>query len=60
MLESIGYPTRFVVAGYNGGGFEHVYLQAWINGRWISMDPTEPHPMGWEPPDATVIAAEAV
>jgi len=60
MLESIGYPTRFVVAGYNGGGFEHVYLQAWINGRWISMDPTEPHPMGWEPPGATVIAAEAV
>ena len=60
MLESIGYPTRFVVAGYNGNGFEHVYLQAWVNSRWISMDPTEPYPMGWEPPGATVIAAEAV
>ena len=60
MLESIGYPTRFVVAGYNGNGFEHVYVQAWAGGRWISMDPTEPHPMGWEPPGATVKAAESV
>lgn len=60
MLESIGYPTRFVVAGYNGGDFEHVYLQVWAGNRWVSMDPTEPHPMGWEPPGATVKAAESV
>lgn len=60
MLEAIGYPTRFVVAGYNGGDFEHVYVQTWAGGRWVSMDPTEPHPMGWEPPGATVIAVEAV
>ncbi len=60
MLESIGYPTRFVVAGYNGGGFEHVYVQAWVGGRWVSMDPTEMHQMGWEPPGATVKAAESV
>ena len=57
MLESVGIPTRFVVAGYNGGDFEHVYLQAWCDG-WIGMDATEPHPMGWEPPQPTVIGYE--
>ncbi len=59
MLESIGIPTRFVVAGYSGENFEHVYLQAWLD-RWVDMDPTEPHPMGFAPPDPTVIAVEAV
>lgn len=59
MLESIGVPTRFVVAGYSGDYYEHVYLQAWLDG-WVDMDPTEPHPMGWAPPDPTVIAFEAV
>lgn len=60
MLEAVGYPTRFVVAGYNGQDFEHVYVQAWLGSRWVDMDPTEPHPMGWTPPGATVIAAESV
>ena len=59
MLESIGIPTRFVVAGYSGPHFEHVYLQAWL-GQWVDMDATEPHPMGWAPPDATVLAVEDV
>jgi transglutaminase-like putative cysteine protease len=59
MLESIGIPTRFVVAGYSGENFEHVYLQAWL-GEWVNMDPTEPHPMGFAPPDPTMIAFEAV
>ena len=57
MLESVGIPTRFVVAGYNGHDFEHVYLQAWC-GDWIGMDATEPHQMGWEPPQPTVIGYE--
>lgn len=60
MLEAIGYPTRFVVAGYNGGDYEHVYLQAWVGNTWVSMDPTEPHPMGWEAPGATIKAAESL
>jgi len=61
MLEAIGIPTRFVVAGYNGDQYEHVYLQAWLDDAgWVDMDATEPHPMGWAPPDPTVIAFEAV
>lgn len=61
LLESIGIPTRFVVAGYSGPYYEHVYLQAWLDGDgWVDMDATEPHPMGWAPPDPTVIAFEAI
>jgi transglutaminase-like putative cysteine protease len=60
MLESVGYPSRFVVAGYDAGVFEHVYLQAWDGSQWIDLDPTEPQPMGWAPPDPSVIAFEAV
>lgn len=52
MLESVGYPTRFVIEGYsNPDVFEHVYLQSLIAGQWVSMDPTEPYLMGWSPPD---------
>lgn len=60
LLEAVGYPTRFVIAGYNGPDYEHVYLQAWVGGQWIGLDPTEPYPMGWEPPAPTVIAYETV
>ena len=61
LLESIGIPTRFVVAGYSGPHYEHVYLQAWLDeDGWIDMDATEPNPMGWAPPDPTVIAFEAI
>jgi transglutaminase-like putative cysteine protease len=61
LLESIGVPTRFVVAGYGGPHYEHVYLQAWLDeDGWVDMDATEPHPMGWAPPDPTVIAFEAI
>lgn len=61
MLESIGVPTRFVVAGYDGPHYSHVYLQAWFDDAgWVDMDATEPHPMGWAPPDPTVIAFEAI
>jgi len=61
LLESIGVPTRFVVAGYSGPHYEHVYLQAWLDeDGWVDMDATEPHPMGWAPPDPTAIAFEAI
>lgn len=60
LLEAVGYPTRFVMAGYHGPDFEHVYLQAVIFGEWVSMDPTQPDPMGWEPPDASVLWIERV
>ena len=61
LLEAVGYPTRFVVSGYNDPGqFEHVYLQAWLNDQWVNMDPTEQHPMGWAAPGAVALGAEIV
>jgi transglutaminase-like putative cysteine protease len=60
LLESVGYPTRFVIAGYHGQDYEHVYLQVWAGDQWINMDATEPYPMGWEAPAATIKAYETV
>ena len=48
LLESVGRPTRFVLAGYTPGNreFEHVYLQTLVNGEWITADPSVPVPFG--------------
>lgn len=53
LLESIGYSTAFVVTGYGTPGvFEHVYLSVMLpNGTMLSLDASEPQPMGWEPPN---------
>lgn len=60
LLESVGYPTRFVVAGYSSADFEHVYLQVLVNGQWIDADPTEHQPFGWAPPHPTAYYVERV
>lgn len=51
LLESIGHPTRFVAVGLSPGELTHVYVQTRIGDRWIGADPTEPYPLGWEPPN---------
>lgn len=61
LLESVGYPTRFVVAAYKPSlAFEHVYLQTLIRGRWVNADPTEYHALGWAPPRPTRVYIERV
>ena len=61
LCEAIGYPTRFVIAGYSDAhSFEHVYLQIWIRDHWVSADPTERAPLGWEPPGAMIVDYERV
>jgi transglutaminase-like putative cysteine protease len=61
MLESIGYPTRFVVAGYNDPKqLEHVYIQVLLNGEWIDCDPTELEPLGFAPPYPVITYIENV
>jgi len=52
LLESVGYPTRFVIDSYDGEQWSHVYLCAYCEGQWIALDPTEQVPAGWMPPDA--------
>ncbi len=60
LLESVGYPTRFVMADYTGQGFEHVYLQTWAFGEWLNLDPTEHERMGWAPPGVVNLWIERI
>jgi len=60
LLEAVGYPTRFVMQGYQTREFEHVFMQAFVNGEWVTMDPTQNAPMGWTPPDAVSTWIEKV
>lgn len=61
LLESIGYSTRFVVAGYSTPGVvEHVYVQVCADDEWVDLDATEQHPMGWAAPDPVTIYFERV
>lgn len=59
LFESVGFPTRFVVAGYAGADVTHVYCEVEIEGEWVRCDPTMPEPMGYEPPGATCLYIEA-
>jgi hypothetical protein len=52
MLEAIGHPVRLVVTGpdpLRPRLFSHVYLEVYYRGRWIPLDATMPHSMGWAP-----------
>jgi transglutaminase-like putative cysteine protease len=61
LLESVGYPTRFVIAAYHvSDEFEHVYLQACVAGEWLDMDATEQQALGWSPPDPVSVQIENV
>jgi len=60
LCEAVGYPTRFVVAAYSmPSEYEHVYMQVQA-GQWIDADPTEPHALGWAPPDPVSLMVERV
>lgn len=60
LYESVGFPTRFVMAAYNQPGFfEHIYLQVYANGEWFDVDPTERQfGFGVAPPGAIQIWIE--
>lgn len=49
LLESIGFETRFCAVGKQPGYFVHVLTQARVNGKWLSMECTEPVSIGWHP-----------
>lgn len=46
LLESIGYECRFVAIGFKLNSFTHVFTQAKLRGKWITLETTEPWPMG--------------
>lgn len=50
LLESVGHPTRFVAVGYTAPReYSHVYVETRVGTRWIPLDATMPHPVGWSP-----------
>lgn len=52
LLESVGHPVRLVITGSDPARpdqFSHIYLEVGHRGRWIALDATMPHPMGWQP-----------
>lgn len=56
LLEAIGHPTRFVAVGFKPGEYSHVFVDTIIgNKQWLSLDTTEPYPMGWRPPNIVEI-----
>lgn len=61
LLECVGYPTRFIVTGYNEPkNYEHVYMQVFCNGQWIDCDATEPYPIGYAPPEPVAMLIEDI
>lgn len=61
LLESVGYPTRFVVASYGESTDpEHVYLQTLVDDEWLDADPTENFPLGVAPPNPSATYIERI
>lgn len=61
LLECVGYPTRFVVTGYqHPKHYEHVYVQVLIGDEWIDADATESEPLGFSPPNPVAIFIEEI
>lgn len=60
LFQSVGYPTRFVIAGYQDPKIaEHVYLQVFVGGQWVDCDPTEQAMgIGWAPPNPVFLYHE--
>lgn len=48
LLATLGHPSRFVVLSYDGEDYQHVFIEASINGHWVALDPTnEQARLGW-------------
>ena len=53
LLASIGYQSRFVAVGYRQpDSYQHVYVEALLDGEWVPLDATVPKPFGWRPRSA--------
>jgi transglutaminase-like putative cysteine protease len=57
LLETIGYPTRFVAVGSRPGSYSHVYVETRTRSgeRWLPLDATEPVLAGWSPRGASFL-----
>ncbi len=46
LLESLGHPTRLIAVGFAKDTYSHVFPQTKIGDKWITLETTEPWPMG--------------
>jgi len=53
LARALGFPARFVAAGFNGSDLEHVWAELKIGESWYALDTTEPNGMGWRAPGIT-------
>jgi len=49
LLESIGVECRFCAVGKQPGLWAHVLTQCLLDGKWLSLETTEPVSIGWHP-----------
>jgi transglutaminase-like putative cysteine protease len=49
LLESVGHPTRFRAIAAGSPTFNHVFTETRIGPKWLSVETTEPWPMGYLP-----------
>jgi hypothetical protein len=53
MLKSTGHPVRLCLAGFRRRfphRYSHIYPEVNFRGRWIPIDASMHHAMGWAPP----------
>ena len=61
LAESVGYPTRLVMAAYQSSDWEHVYCQIFARGEWINCDPIDrDYSLGSEPPNPLRVFIESI
>ena len=60
LLEIVGNETRFKAVGYTPRFFQHVYVEVYINGQWIALDPIVKMHLGWSPPGMVSAMFEGV
>ncbi len=54
LLKAAGHECRFVAVSLEPDYFSHVFVQTLIGREWVSSDPTESQPFGWEPQDGVI------
>jgi transglutaminase-like putative cysteine protease len=52
MLGSIGHRVRFIAISFTPGQYSHVWVQDFVEGKWLDLEPTEPVPCGARIPDS--------
>jgi len=53
LLECLGHKTRMTICAINTPYYCHVFPEVFFNGKWLTLEVTEPVEIGWIPPNMT-------